>query len=335
MRSDFKAHTVLLLVALPCVFCILSLCIGRVETDVITVFKSIVSKFTSAEGSVPAVETTLWKIRFPRILVSALVGMGLSVSGLVFQSLFSNPLATSDTLGVSGGACFGAVLGILSGFPMALVQLFAFLTGILSLVLTYLGGRLKNNSTSSLLLSGIMVGALFNALISLVRFLADTETQLPSITYFLMGSFAGKGYTVLMFGVPVICGSLILIYLLRWHLNILVLTEDEIYSLGVNAKALRAVTLILATLIISACVSMCGQVGWIGLLVPHLCRLKLGNDNRRLVPACISVGSILMVITDTVARSLFASEIPVSVLTAIIGAPFFVILLQKNRGLIL
>ncbi len=333
MKLGFKFSTIILLIFFP-VFCALvSLCVGRLNISVSEVFNSILARFSLTEKSSALVESAVWNIRFPRILLSALVGLGLSVSGLVFQSLFSNPLATPDTLGIASGTSFGAILGIICGLSVFFTQLLAFFTGILALVLTYLGSRVGKGNNVSLILSGIMIGALFNALLSLLRFLADTETQLPSITYFLMGSLDGRGYSSLLFGAPIILICSLFIFLLRWRLNVMVLNTEEIISLGINVKLLRAVFILLATVIVSTAVSMCGQVGWVGLLVPHACRLIFGNNYIKLVPASLSIGSSFLIITDTLARSMYASEIPISILTAIIGAPFFIFLMVKNKGI--
>jgi len=181
-------------------------------------------------------------------------------------------------------------------------------------------------------LSGIMIGSLFSALVSLVKFWADTETKLPAITFFLMGSLSTASYKMLLAGAIPVAAGVIALMLLRYRMNLLPFSEDEVRSFGVNMRSLRAIVLILATMITAACVSMCGMVGWIGLLVPHMCRMKFRNNHLSLLPASISFGAAFMVLVDTLARSLSASEIPVSVFTAILGAPFFIYLMRKTGG---
>ena len=185
---------------------------------------------------------------------------------------------------------------------------------------------------NTIILAGIMIGSLFTALVSLVKFVADTESQLPAITYWLMGSLNSASYTTLTMGAPLILIGLVVVYLLRWRLNILPLPEDEARTSGVSLRGLRIVTILCATAMTAACVSMCGQVGWVGLLVPHICRMRFGSNHLSLVPASVSLGAAFMVVVDTLARTLTAASIPISVLTAIIGAPFFILLLRRSGG---
>lgn len=278
------------------------------------------------------VETVVTTIRLPRILLAALAGSGLAAAGVSFQSLFANPLATPDTLGVASGASLGAALGILLGFGLIGIQLTALLFGLSAVLLTALSGMGRQNSQGTAVLAGIMISSLFSGLVSLVKFTADSDTELPAITYWLMGSLNGAGYKSLALGAPFIIVGIAILYAMRWRLNILPLSEDEARSSGTNITLLRAVTVLCAAMITASCVSMCGQVGWVGLLVPHICRMKFGSNHRVLVPASISLGAAFMIAVDTAARSLTASEIPVSVLTSIIGAPFFIYLMRKTRG---
>ncbi|MBR5738484.1 MAG: iron ABC transporter permease [Lachnospiraceae bacterium] len=270
--------------------------------------------------------------RLPRVLTALAVGAGLSAAGAAFQSLFANPLATPDTVGVASGSSFGAALGILLGLGTIGTQGFSFLMGIAAVLLTWAVGSRKNRRLSSIVLAGIMVGSLFSALVSLVKFTADSESQLPAITYFLMGTFASSSFKRLAVGIFPITAGVLTLFLLRWRMNLLPYSEEEVRSFGVSLKKLRIVTLAAATLATSASVAMCGQVGWIGLIVPHMCRMAFGNNHRSLLPASVSIGAAFMVIVDTIARSVTATEIPVSVLTAIIGAPFFLYLMLKKGG---
>lgn len=322
----------IVLVILPVVTAVLALGIGRYLISPVEVLEAIAGRFTGNYTISDMAYKTVWNLRIPRILLALLVGAGLSAAGCAFQSLFANPLATPDTLGVASGASFGAALGILFGFDMLGMQMTSFLMGALAVTLTWLGGSGKGRGLSSVVLSGIMMGSLFNALVSLVKYVADAETQLPAITYWLMGGLNSAGYKSLLFGAPPIIIGIVILYLIRWRMNLLPLSEDEAKSSGINIYALRMVTIICATMITASCVSMCGQVGWVGLLIPHMCRMKFGSNHLSLIPASISFGAVFMVIVDTVARTMSAAEIPVSILTAIIGAPFFIILMRRSGG---
>ena len=249
-----------------------------------------------------------------------------------FKVCFPNPLATPDTLGVASGTSFGAALGILLGFGLLGIQFCALVFGIIAVGLTYISGTGRGHNMNTIVLAGIMIGSLFSALVSFVKFVADSESQLPAITYWLMGSLSSASYKTLLLGAPFIIVGIFVLYLLRWRLNILMLSEDEAKSSGTNIKLLRTITIIAATLVTGSCVSMCGQVGWVGLIIPHMCRMKFGNNHLSLVPASISIGAVFMVIVDTIARSLVATEIPISILTAIVGAPFFIILMRRSGG---
>lgn len=318
----------ILLLILPFITGLICLCIGRISihpTQVIGSFigDSQVDRMTSM---------TVLNLRLPRILLAALAGAGLSAAGCAFQSLFANPLATPDTLGVASGASFGAALGLLLGLPLLGVQFTALLMGALAVGLTWLAGSGKGRGLSTVVLAGIMMGSLFNAMVSLVKFVADEESQLPAITYWLMGGLNNAAFETLWMGAPPIILGILILYLLRWRMNLLPLSEDEARSSGVNISVLRGITVVCATMMTASCVSMCGQVGWVGLLVPHTCRMKFGSNHLSLLPASVSFGATFLIIVDTVARSASAQEIPISILTAIIGAPFFIILMRKSGG---
>ncbi len=307
------------------------LAIGRLPIspkDVFLVFRD----FFAGTLEKTTASATVLNIRLPRLLTALVVGAGLSAAGCAFQSLFANPLATPDTVGVASGASFGAALGILLGLGTIGTQGMSFVMGIVAVALTWLAGSGRHKNLNSIVLSGIMIGSLFSALVSLVKFTADSESELPAITYFLMGSFASPSYQKLLIGLIPITIGVVTLMLLRWRLNLLPMSEEEARSAGVNLKTLRIVTLVAATLVTSSCIALCGQVGWIELLVPHMCRMKFKNDHRILLPVCLSVGAGFMSIVDTAARSMTAAEIPVSVLTAIVGAPFFIYLMRKKGG---
>lgn len=329
MKNEFLGKTNIAFIAgmviLPVLSALICLCIGRYSISPAEMLDWLFG------GSVGATKASVLMQRVPRILTAVLVGAGLSAAGCVLQSAFSNPLATPDTLGVASGSGFGAALAILLGFSMVGSQLLAFVFGILALGLTRICGK-RSGGRATMILAGVMIGSLFSSLVSLVKYVADTESQLPAITYWLMGSLNGSGFKTLSFGAPAIVIGLGCLFFMRRKLNLLPLSDDEASSLGTNVKRLRAVALACAAAITASSVSMCGPVGWVGLLVPHICRMLFGNDHRKLIPACISFGAAFLVIVDTLARSLTASEIPISILTSIIGAPFFVFILKKKGG---
>ena len=315
-------------ILLPVITGLLCLGIGRVPIMPGDIFGAL----TGSTNVSMMTRMTVWNLRLPRILLAALAGAGLATAGCAFQSLFANPLATPDTLGVASGASFGAALGLLLGLPLLGVQILALIMGGLAVALTWLAGSGKNKGLSTIVLAGIMMGSLFNALVSLIKFMADEESQLPAITYWLMGGLNNAAFETLLLGAPPIILGITVLYLLRWRMNLLPLSEDEAKSSGVNISRLRGITVFCATMITASCVSMCGQVGWVGLLVPHMCRMKFGSNHLSLLPASISFGAVFMIFVDTVARSASAQEIPISILTAMIGAPFFIMLMRKSGG---
>ena len=320
------------LILLPVAVALVALCIGRIQIPPMDVMKSIWAKVTGTAGLEELTEKTIWQLRMPRIILSALAGTGLSVAGCAFQSLFANPLATPDTLGVASGASFGAALGILLGFKMIGIQVTSLAMGMAAVALTWLCGRGRGRGLSTVVLAGIMIGSLFSALVSLVKFAADAESQLPAITYWLMGGLDRANYRTLAYGAPPIVLAVCILWLLRWRLNLLPLSDDEARSSGARIGLLRTVTVVCATIMTASVVSMCGQVGWVGLLIPHMCRMKFGSDHRALIPASVCLGAAFMICVDTCARSISAAEIPVSILTAIVGAPFFIVLMRKSGG---
>ena len=320
------------LLLLPMVTALVCLGIGRIWIRPQEVFSSIAQAVSGNIDWKDLTHMTLFRLRLPRILLAALAGAGLSTAGCAFQSLFANPLATPDTLGVASGASFGAALGLLLGMGSMGVQLTALIMGGAAVALTWLAGSGKGRGMSTIVLSGIMMGSLFNALVSLVKFAADEESQLPAITYWLMGGLNNASYKGLLLGAPAIILGTLILYLLRWRMNLLPLSEDEARASGVNMSVLRGVTVVCATAITASCVSMCGQVGWVGLLIPHMCRMKFGSNHLSLLPASISFGAAFMILVDTVARSASAQEIPISILTAVVGAPFFIILMRRSGG---
>ena len=318
--------------AAPLLAALICIGIGRYSVSVPETVRALMSPLTGEEIE-PLTMSVIFGIRLPRILLALIVGGGLSVAGASFQALFSNPLATPDTLGVATGASFGAAVALLMHASMLTVQVSAIAFGFAALLATTSISRQGgNNSIVMVVLAGIVVSALFQAFLSLVQYLANPEDTLPTITYWLLGSMAKANFKSLARGLPFIATGVALLFALRWRLNVLSLQEDEAKSMGINVKNTRLAVMAASTMVTAAGISLCGQVGWIGLLVPHMSRMIYGGDNRRVIPASICLGGALLVIIDTVARGATAAEIPVSVLTAVIGAPFFILLLRKTGG---
>lgn len=324
----------LTLIVLPILAGVICLCIGRFTTTPAETLSALGRILTQGVEQGDNLAKIIRDMRLPRIAMAILVGGGLSVAGLAFQSLFANPMASPDTLGVAAGASFGAVLALLFGANTLATQFAALLMGFAAVGLTLSIGKGKGSerSLTSMILGGMVISSLFSALISLVKLVADTDSKLPAITYWLMGSLNNATWYTVIFALPFVLGGIVFLYSIRWRLNILPMSEDEIQSTGSNVNILRALTALASTMITAACVSTCGQVGWVGLLIPHICRMALGSDNMVLVPASVSIGAVFMILVDTAARSISPSEIPVSVLTAIIGAPVFIGLLRKTGG---
>lgn len=270
-------------------------------------------------------------IRMPRTILALLVGMGLATAGSAYQGMFQNPLVSPDVLGTSAGAAFGAVLGmILSGMDYRAMAL-SVLMGAGSVVLVFMLSRLNGQTTViSLVLSGMIVQALMNAMISLMKYVADPTEKLPAITYWLMGSFISANYTILkLVSLPILFGTAVIIAL-RWRINILSMGDDECIALGIDPVRVRAVIILSCTLITAASVMATGIIGWVGLVIPHIARMLAGVDHRHLVPASAITGGIFMILVDVLARSLTAAELPIGILTALIGAPFFAFLFWKR-----
>lgn len=332
MKKRLEVFSTIFFAITPFAAILICLGIGRYHLSIGNTLDALVAVVSGGEIDA-TVYSVLFNLRLPRIILALLVGAGLAVAGASFQSLFSNPLATPDTLGVATGASFGAVLALLICNNMIIVQLMALTFGLVSLFVTCIVSKMNGKSTIIMVvLSGMVVSSIFQALVSLVKYTADTEEKLPAITYWLMGSMSRASISSLMIGIPFIVIGTALLFMLRWRLNILSLHEDEAKALGINVKKYRLLVMIASTMTTASCVSMCGQVGWVGLLIPHVARMIYGSDNKKLIPACIGIGATFMVVIDTIARAATAAEIPVSILTALIGAPFFVLLLRKTGG---
>jgi len=279
-------------------------------------------------------QTILFDIRLPRILAASLTGAALSLSGLAFQNIFRNYLAGPNILGVTSGSAFGAVLAILlfASYNFYTIQTFAFLFGLLAVFLAYRLSKMVDGGIVGLLLAGIAVSAFFSSLVGLAKYMADPYDKLPTIVFWLLGSLAGVRWeTLRFFALPLLIGIVGLISL-RWIFNMLSLGDEEAQALGVNVRLYRGIIIALAALAISATTAIAGTIGWVGLVSPHIARLIVGYDNRKLVLASALVGAMLLLGCDDFARTATSSELPLGVITSLVGAPILVILLARKEG---
>lgn len=333
--NEFKyRNKLLLLILIFMILSILSVSIGRYYISPIDIIKIILNKLFNIEFSnfEYQKEAVIFLLRLPRIIGAILVGASLSLSGATYQGIFKNALVAPDLLGVSSGAAIGAAIAILMELPPSLIQILAFLGGIVAVSMTLFIPRLiKNDSMIILVLSGIIVSGFLASIMGIIKYVADPETQLAPITYWQLGSLAAVTYSDLKYSTFPIVLSIFFIYKLRWQINILSLGDDDARSLGLAVKKIRVLLIIFSTVLTASSVSMTGTIGWIGLIVPHFARLLVGTDNRKLIPAVFLLGAIFLLIIDTLSRTITSSEIPLSILTGILGAPFYFYLLLKQR----
>lgn len=288
----------------------------------------------AADRSGATAESVLWQIRLPRIALACLVGAGLSAAGAGFQHLFRNPLVAPDTLGVSSGAALGAVASIYAGAGAGLAAIAAFGGGLATVALVMaLAARIDTaDRLLTLVLIGVVMGSLLGAGVSLLKFVADPYNQLPAITFWLMGSLAAATWGQVAAAGIAIGVAFLLLNALSWRIDLLALPEDEARALGVQASRLRAVVVVAATVATAASVAVCGIIGWVGLVVPHMARMVTGPRFARLLPVATLFGAIFMLAIDTLARTATAAELPPGVLTAFIGTPLFVALLARRSA---
>lgn len=331
-EAKAKYYILIFILLFVAVF-IVSFAIGKYPITPGELLHVLFGKLTGGARDWPKqVELVIFKIRMPRVLAGAMIGAGLSAAGAAYQGLFRNPMVSPDVLGASAGAGFGAAVSLFFGLGFGAVAANAFIGGVLAVAVAYLISiHVRQNQTLGMVLAGIMIGSVFSAGTSFIKLVADPDNTLPTITYWLMGSIAGVT-TQKLWGAagPVLAGMLILL-LLRWKLNLLTMGEDEAKSLGVNTRVQRTVIVIAATLITAACVSISGLIGWVGLVIPHFARMIVGYDYRTMLPVSMLMGASFLMLVDNVARSIVTSEIPIGILTAFIGAPFFLYLIL-NRG---
>ncbi|MFH0976262.1 MAG: iron ABC transporter permease [Spirochaetota bacterium] len=336
IRTRKSGPVLVILFVLLIVIFLWSFTVGRYAVPL----KQLLTIFFGKLYGLPAVfpdtmETVLFNIRIPRIIVALIIGSVLSASGAAFQGLFRNPMVSPDILGASAGAGFGAALAILYSLDSLSIQLVAFVFGIIAVMMTYLISSLigrRNNAVLVVVLTGMVVTSLFAAFISLIKFTADPNNKLPEITFWLMGGLSSiKSKNIPLILIPSVIG-IIPMFFLRYRLNALSFGEEEAQSLGINTQKIRFIYIICATLLTASSVAAGGMIGWVGLIIPHLARILVGPDFRFMLPASIMLGGSYLLLIDDLSRTIFSLEIPLSILTAIIGAPFFIYLLYKKRN---
>ncbi|XHH09065.1 MAG: FecCD family ABC transporter permease [Candidatus Bathyarchaeia archaeon] len=296
--------------------------------DVVNILFS--NLFGHAQDTIP--NHVVMTVRLPRIYAAMLVGAALSLAGGSFQGLFRNPLVSPDILGVSAGAGFGAALAILISGDKFLIQSFAFCFALIAVTIVYSVSKVvKGNRTLSLVLAGLAISSLFNASLALMEYIADPTDQLPTIIYWLMGSLASLTMPdVLIAAIPLLSGAVVLL-LMRWRFNVLAMGEEEAQALGVNVGRMRIIIVVCCTLMSASAVCLSGIIGWVGLVIPHISRLLVGPDHKRLLPVCLLMGACYLLLIDDIARTASSLEIPLGILTAMIGAPFFLYMLSRRR----
>jgi len=336
-KKQKKMSFVALIITLSCILTLLflvSLVSGRFNLSIREVLQILFSRVIPVVPTWETVaETVIFQIRLPRIIAAMLIGASLATAGATYQGLFRNPMISPDFLGVTSGASIGAALAIIMELPFSMVQVFAFIGGITATLITLsIPKMLGNHSTLILVLSGIVVTGLFRSIMSIIRYLADPATALASIIFWQMGSLSSVSPNeVMTVSLPMmIC--LIVVIRISWWINIMSLGEAQSTLLGVDYKKYRRIGIFCSTLLAVLSVCIAGEVGWVGLAIPHLSRLMVGVDNKKVIPVCVLSGAIFMVVVDTLARTLTTAEIPLGVLTGLVGAPFFIFLLYRQKA---
>jgi len=326
-------HYVLWLVILA-ILSVAALLSGRFQVSLTDLISILSAKLMGSRHDLPAtMETVLFQIRGPRIVSAITVGAALSAAGAAYQGMFRNPLVSPDILGVSAGAALGAALGIFLSVNVVAIQALAFLGGLAAVAIVYFVAMSVrgHDPILALILSGVVIGTLLGSCIALIKYLADPYNQLPAITFWLLGSLAAIAPSDLLYVIPAVLLGLVPMYLLRWRMNLLSLSDDEARALGVHASRLRWIVVCAATLMTASSVAISGIIGWIGLLVPHAARMLVGPEFGRMLPMSMVLGACYLLGVDTLARTMVQIEIPPGVLTALIGTPFFIWLLAASR----
>lgn len=326
---------ILIMLLLLIIVFLVSVSLGRYTIPLPTIFSMIGDTLTGRRAqAAPSAVTVLYTVRLPRIIAATLIGGALAAAGSTYQGLFRNPMVSPDLLGASSGAGFGAAVGLMLSFNLIGVSILAFLLGLCAVALSYIIsvviGR-GDDAVLILVLTGMVVSSLFTAFTSIIKYVADPDNKLPAITFWLMGGLSNITMANLYLLLPPLLIGIVPILLLRWKLNVLAFGEEEAQTMGVNTRRLRLIFIFCATLLTAAAVAVSGMIGWVGLVIPHVARLFVGPNYKHLMPASLLTGAIFLIIADDVARTAFAAEVPLGILTSIIGAPFFIFLLFQGR----
>lgn len=333
MRKPGKAIWVAMAIAVVAIF-LISMCVGRFPLSPPQVVQALLQRFVGIDfGLGPDAVAIVVDNRLPRALMGALVGAALAASGCAFQGLFQNPLVSQGILGVTSGASFGAALSILLFSSTLFTPVFAFVFALLAVWLSFMVARMCGEVTSLMLvLGGTVISAIFTALLSFLKYVADPYNQLASIVFWNMGSLASLESALLPYATTAMVAGLVLLIGSSWMLNVLSMGDQEASSLGLPVQHARIAVISGATLATAGAVSIAGTIGWVGLIIPHVARFLVGSDNRTLIPFSMLVGASFVMLVDVLSRTITGSEIPLGILTSLIGGPFFIYLLRRFKG---
>ena len=328
---------ILLLTALALVLiasALFSLHLGTIRVPFAATFSGFNAESCAVTNDVMQTwQAVITQIRLPRILAAVLCGAALAVSGAAFQSMFLNPLVSPDLLGVLAGSAFGASLGLLFGKSLAAAHFAAFLAGMSAVFLAVsIAGLFQGNRLIMLIMGGVISSSLFTSLLSIVKFVADPHNQLPEIVHWLMGGFSSVTPAMVAMTAPLLTGGIIAITAMSGYLNVLSMGDEEASALGIRVSLVRNLLIVITTLVCSITVAAGGMVGWVGLMIPHIARMITGPDNRQLVPVAALIGGIYLLLTDDLCRAIFSSEIPIGIMTSMMGVPFFILVLSRTSG---
>lgn len=329
-----KIFTIGLLLFILLASTMVSLTVGAYNISVLEVYNTLTAKANTLHDVDKLHNTIIWNIRLPRIILALTVGVALASAGAAFQGCFRNPLVEPYILGVSSGGAFGAALAIVYpgiGVPL---KVSAFVFGGLAVTLAYLLSRVQGETAAAtLVITGVVIGSIFTALVSILKYLAG-DTALREIVFWLMGGFYYAKWNDVKIITPIVFSCFLILWFMSWRLNVLSMGDDEARTLGVNPERIKLVVISLATLISALSVSAVGIIAWVGLMMPHAARMILGPDHRFMLPATALLGAIYLLLCDTLARTLTTAEIPVGIITSILGAPYLLYLIRsKGRHL--
>lgn len=342
-ERSYKIQFVILIIVFVLVF-FGSFMLGRFQIMPLELMKIILSKlsdlcltylhvkpFTIIQTWSDSAETIFFQVRLPRVIAAAFIGAALSMAGVSYQGMFRNPMVSPDILGASSGAGFGAALAILLGFGYFGISVASFVIGLIAVSLAYAISKMSRlQENMAMILAGMMVGSLFTSCTSFVKLIADTEETLPAITYWLMGSLVSiKPEDVKFIFWPMVIG-MVPLFLMKWRINLLTVGEEEAQAMGINTTALKVIVIMCTTLLTASSVAVSGMIGWVGLVIPHFCRMIFGYDYRRLIPAAMLFGASFLMVVDNIARLITTGEIPLGILTSFVGAPIFVYLILSG-----